>query len=125
MKDEHQHPTGLLQPLSIPEWKWEVIYLDLITGFPLTLRQHDSIMVLVEKLRKSTHFIPVNSNYKAANVAEILLKEIFQLHGVPKMVIYYRDSKFTSKFWKSLFTGLETKINFSTSYHSETNGQTK
>ena len=66
----------------------------------------------------------MNSTYKAFNVAEIFLKEIFRLHGVPKMVISDRDVKFTSKFWKSLFTALETKINFSTSYHPETYGQT-
>ena len=77
MKAEHQHPTSLLQPLLIPEWKWEVIYLDFIKGFPLTIKQHDSIMVVANKLRKSTHFIPVKLTYKAVNVAEIFLKEIF------------------------------------------------
>ena len=59
MKDEHQHPTGFLQPLSIPKWKWEVISLDLITGLPLTQKQHDSIMFVVDQLSKSAHFIPV------------------------------------------------------------------
>ena len=63
--------------------------------------------------------------YKAVNVAEIFLEEIFQLHEVPKMVISDRDVKFTSNFWNSLFTGLETKINFSTSYHPKTDGQTE
>ena len=62
--------------------------------------------------------------YKAVNNAEIFLKEILQLHGVPKMVIPDRDVEFTSKFWKSLFAGLETKINFNTSYQTETYGQT-
>ena len=74
--------------------------MDFIVGLPLTLKKHDSIMVVVDKLSKSAHFIPVNSNYKAANVAEIFLKEIFRMHGVPKMVIYDRDVKFRSKFWK-------------------------
>ena len=59
MKVEHQHLVGLLQPLPIPEWKWEVIYLDFITRFPLTKKQHDSIMVVVDKLSNPTHFIPV------------------------------------------------------------------
>ena len=75
--------------------------MDFITGFPLTQKQHDSIMVVVEKLSKSTHFMPVKSTYKAVNVAEIFLKEIFPLHGVPKMVISDRHVKFTSNFWKS------------------------
>ena len=84
VKAEHQHPTGLLQPLPIPEWKWEVISLDFITGFPVTQKQHYSNMVVVYKLRKSAHFIPMKSTYKAVNVAEIFLKEIFRLHEVPK-----------------------------------------
>ena len=77
MKAEHQHLIVLLQPLPIPEWKWEVISLGFIIGFPLTQKQHDSIMVVVDKLRKSAHFIPVNPTYKVVNVAEICLNEIF------------------------------------------------
>ena len=69
VKAEHQHPTSLLQPLPIPEWKWEAISLYFVTGFPLTQKQHDSIMVLVDKLSTSAHFIPVKSTFKAINVA--------------------------------------------------------
>ena len=97
--------------------------MDFITGLNLTLKQHDSIMVVVDKLSKSAHFIPVKSTYKAINVVEVFLKEIFRLYGVSKMVISNRDVKFISNFWKSLFVGLETKINFKTSYHPETYGQ--
>ena len=78
--------------------------MDFITGFPLS-KKHDSIMVVVDKLSKCTHFIPVKSTYKDVNVAEIFLKEIFRLHGVPKMEISDRDVKFTSNFWKSLLQG--------------------
>ena len=77
VKVEHQHPTSLLQPLPILEWKWEGISLDFIIGFPVTQKQHDSIMVVVDKLCKYAHFIPVKSTYKAINVASIFLKEIF------------------------------------------------
>ena len=84
--------------------------LDFITGFPLTQKQHDSIMVVVDKLSKYAHFILMKSTYKAVNDAEIFLKEMFQLHGVLKMVISDRDVKFTSNFWKSLFAGLGIKI---------------
>ena len=80
-------------------------------------------MVVVDKLSKYAHFILVKSTHKVANIAEIFLKEIFRLHGVPKIVIYDKDVKFTSNFWKSLFVGLETRINFRTSYHPETDGQ--
>jgi hypothetical protein len=125
VKVEHQHPTGLLQPLPIPEWKWEIISMDFITGFPKTQRQNDSIMVVIDKLRKYAHFIPVKSTYKAINIAEIFMKEIFRLHGIPKMVISDRDVKFTSNFWKELFAGLDTNLNFSTSYHPQTDGKTE
>ena len=77
VKAEHQHLAGLLKPLPIPKWKCEVISLDSITGFPLMQKHHDSIMVVVDKLTKSVHFIPVKSTYKDVNIAEILLKEIF------------------------------------------------
>ena len=122
IKVEHGHPAGLLQPLPVPKWKWEIVSLDFITGLPRTQKQHDSIMVVVDKLSKSAHFIPVKSTHKAADIAEIFLKEIFRLHGVPKVVISDRDVKFTSIFWKSLLAGLETQINFSTSYHPEMDG---
>ena len=79
LKAAHQHPTGLLQPFPIPEWKWEVISLDFITGFPLTQIQHDSIMVVVDKLSKFSHFIPVKSTYKVVHIVDIFLKEVFQL----------------------------------------------
>ena len=119
VKTECQHPAGLLQPLPIPSWKWEVISLDFITGLPKNQNQNDSIMVLVDKLSKATHFIPVKTTYKAANIAYIFLKQIFRLHGVPKVIISYRDPKFTGNFWKSLFKGLNTTINFTTSFHPQ------
>ena len=78
-------------------------------------------MVVVEKLSKEAHFIPVKTT-KAANVADIFMKEIFQLHGISKVIISNRDHKFTGNFWKSLFKGLDTKLNFSTAYHLQTDG---
>jgi hypothetical protein len=100
VKAEHQHPTDLLQPLPILEWKWETISLDFITGLPKNQKHNDSIMVVIDKLIKSAHFIPVKSTYKDIKIAEILMEEIFRLHGIPKMVISDRDVKFTSTFWK-------------------------
>jgi hypothetical protein len=82
-------------------------------------------MVVIDKLSKSTHFIPVKSTYKEINITEIFMKKIFRLHGIPKMVISDRDVKFTSTFWKESFAGLDTNLNFSTSYHPQTDGQTK
>ena len=77
--------------------------MDFITRFPMTWRQHDSIMVVVEKLTKGTHFILVQSMHKTDDIAKIFMKEIFKLHGLPKAIVCNRDVKFTSNFWKGLF----------------------
>ena len=74
VKVEHQHPAGLLQPLPIPNWKQEVIILDFITGLYKNQKQNDSIMVVVDKLSKESHFIPIKTTYKAANIAHIFMK---------------------------------------------------
>jgi hypothetical protein len=68
VKVDHRHPTGLLQPLPIPEWKWENISMDFITGLPRSTKQNDAIMVVVEKLSKDAHFIPVKSTCKAIDI---------------------------------------------------------
>ena len=114
---EHQHLVGLLQPFPIPEWKWEVISMDFITRLRVSMRQHDSIMVVVDKLTKASHFILVKSTYKINAIANIFMKEIFILHGLPKAIVSDRDVKFTSKFWKGLFAYLGMKLNFNTTYH--------
>ena len=72
-----------------------MISLDFITGLPINQNQNDSIMVVVDKLSKAAHFIPVKTTYKAANIADIFLKQIFRLHGVPKVIISDRDPKFS------------------------------
>eukprot|EP00253_Pinus_taeda_P012699 PITA_12699 len=123
IKAEHQHLAGLLQPLPIPEWKWEVISMDFITGLPKTKRNNDSIMVVVDKLSKVAHFIPVQSTYKAVQIAHVFMQNIFRLHGLPKTIISDRDVKFTSAFWRALFAELGTQLNFSTAYHPQTDGQ--
>ena len=122
---EHQHPAGLLHPLPIPSWKWEIISLDFFTGLPKNHYLNDSIMVVVNRLTKAAHFIPIKTTYKAANIADIFLKHIFLLHGIPKVIISDRDPKFTGNFWKSLFKGLNTTVNFSNSFHPQIDGQTE
>ena len=87
VKAEHEHPSRLLQLLPIPEWKWEVIRMDFITGLPKNKKKNDSIFVVIVKLSTTTHFIPVKSTYKEVNIADIFLKEIFILHGIPKEII--------------------------------------
>jgi hypothetical protein len=80
-------------------------------------------MVVIDKLSKSAHFIPVKSTFKDTNITEIFIKEIFRPHGIPKVVISDRDVKFTSAFWKVLFARQNTNLNFNTSYHPQTDGQ--
>jgi len=105
VKVEHRHPAGLLQPLPIPKWEWEIVTIDFITKLPKKSRQHDSIMVVVDKFTKATHFIPIKMTHKETKIAEIYMKEISRLHGVPKEIVSDRDPKFTSNFWKILFKG--------------------
>eukprot|EP00253_Pinus_taeda_P019597 PITA_19597 len=125
IKAEHQHPARLLQPLPIPEWKWETISMDFITGLPKTKKNNDSIIMVVDKLSKAAHFIPVQSTYRAAQITHIFMQNVFRLHGLPKTIISDRDVKFTSAFWRMLFAELGTQLNFSTTYHPQTDRQTE
>jgi hypothetical protein len=124
VKAEHRHPTSLLQPLPILEKKWEVVTIDFITKFPRTTRQHDSIMVVVDKLTKDAHLVPVKITHTTTNIAQIYMREISRLHGIPKAIVSDRDTKFSSNFWRGLFKGFGTDMNFSTTYHPQSDGKT-
>jgi hypothetical protein len=108
VKAEHQRPAGLLHPLKIPEWKWEEIDMDFIVGLPRTPAGYDSIWVIVDRLTKVAHFIPVRTNYTGAKLAELYMTRIVCLHGVPKKIVSNRGSQFTSRFWKKLHESLDT-----------------
>jgi hypothetical protein len=125
VKAEHQKPAGLLQPLKIPEWKWEETGMDFIVGFPRTQAGYDSIWVIVDRLTKVVHFIPVKMTYSGAKLAELFMSRIVCLHGVPKRIVSDRGSQFTSKFWKKLHKSMDTKLNFSSTYHPQMDGQTE
>ncbi|KAL5733264.1 hypothetical protein ACOSQ2_032956 [Xanthoceras sorbifolium] len=98
VKAEHQVPSGLLQPISIPEWKWDRITMDFVTGLPLTRSKQDSIWVIVDRLTKSAHFLPVRTDYSLDRLAELYIREIVRLHGIPASIISDRDPRFTSRF---------------------------
>jgi hypothetical protein len=123
VKDEHRHPTSLLQPLPILENKWEVITMDFIIGLPRTNKKHDSIMVVVDKLTKATHFVPMKTTQTTTNIAEIFMKEIARLHGIPGIIVLDIDTNFTSNFWRGMFEGFGTNLNFSTTYHPQIDGK--
>ena len=83
IKAEHQVPSGLLQPIRIPEWKWNRITMDFVVGLPLTRRKHDSIWVVVDRLTKSAQLLPMRTNYLFDKLAELYIKKIVRLHGIP------------------------------------------
>ena len=91
--------------------------MDFITGLPMTPKRKDMIWVIVDRLTKSAHFIPVNQKYNAEKLVEVYVKEIVRKHGVPKKIITDRGSVFTSAFWKQLHEALSSKLDFSTTYH--------
>jgi hypothetical protein len=105
--------------------KWEVISMDFVVGLSLTSHRHNAILVIVYKLTKSAHFIPVRDTYDVTDVERVFISEVICFHGLPKNIISNRDSRFTSRFWTSLQLALGTHLNLSTTYHPETNGKTK
>jgi hypothetical protein len=123
VKAEHQRPARLLQPLKIPEWKWEEIRMDFIVGLPHTQAGYDSIWVIVDRLTKVAHFILVKKTYYGAKLVELYVPRIVCLHGVPKKIVSDRGLQFTSMFWEKLHDSIDTRLNFSSAYHLQTNGQ--
>jgi hypothetical protein len=125
VKAEHQKPAGLLQPLKVPDWKWDQITMDFITGLPRTKSGYDSIWVVVDRLTKVSHFIPVKTTYTSVKLADIYMKRIVCLHGVSRSIVSDRGTHFTSHFWKQLHENLGTRLEFSTTFHPQTDGQTE
>ena len=99
--------------------------MDFVVGLPLTGRKHDSVWVVVDRLTKSAHFLHVKTDYALNKLAELYIREIVQLHGIPISIISYRDSRFTSRFWGKLQEALGTRPNFNTAFHPQTNGQSE
>ena len=97
--------------------------MDFVVGLPLTGRKHDSILVVVDRLTKSTHFPPVRTDYSLVKLAKLYIKEIVRLHGIPVSIILDRDPMFTSRFWEKLQEALGTRLNFSTAFHPQMDGQ--
>ncbi|KAA3480774.1 DNA/RNA polymerases superfamily protein [Gossypium australe] len=125
VKAEHQLPSGLLQPVKIPQWKWERITMDFVSGLPLTPSKKDSVWVVVDRLTKSAHFIPVRVDYSLQKLAKLYVSEVVRLHGVPVLIISDRDPRFTSRFWKALHQALGTRLDFSTAFHPQSDGQSE
>jgi transposase InsO family protein len=95
--------------------------MDFIIGLPLTPRKHDPIWVIVDRLTKTAHFIPVHTTYSAERYADLIVR----LHGVPKTILSDRGTQFVARFWAQVHESLGTKLIHSSSYHPQTDGQTK
>ncbi|GJX33917.1 putative reverse transcriptase domain-containing protein [Tanacetum coccineum] len=125
VKAEHQRPSGLLVQPEIPEWKWDNITMDFITKLPKSSQGFDTIWVIVDRLTKSAHFLPIRENDPLDKLARLYLNRIVARHGIPASIICDRDGRFTSNFWRSFQKALGTDISMSTAYHPETDGQSE
>jgi hypothetical protein len=125
VKAIHMKAAGPLQSLPIPTWKWEDISMDFIVGLPRTARGYDSIWVIIDRLMKIAHFLPVKTYYPVLTYAELYIARILSLHGIPKTIVLDRGPQFVSKFWEELHKSLGTKLLHSSAYHPQTSGQTE
>jgi hypothetical protein len=110
-KPANQAQAGLLQPLPVPEKYWESVSLDFKVRLPRTRRRYDAITVFVDRLSKYVRIIPTKTDMSAIRFANVFQDTIFKHHGIPKVLVSDRDSKFTSEFWTTLFKTLGTKLN--------------
>jgi hypothetical protein len=117
VKADHLRPARNLQPLSIPEWKWENICMNFIAGLPHTSRGYNLIWIIVDRLTKSAHFIPVATTYRVGQYAEFYISHIVRYHGILKTIISDRGSIFVACFWEQLHECLGTQLIRSSAYH--------
>ena len=124
-KGATKRPFGEAQPLPVPDHQWKDISMDFITHLPPTRSGYTSIMVVVDRLTKMVHFLPTFDSVSAEDVAALFRDRVFCLHGMPQSIVSDRDVKFTSAFWQELHRLLDVKLNLSTAYHPQTDGQTE
>jgi len=120
-----QTKAGLLQSLPIPEQPWRDISMDFIMGLPLTCRGHSAALTFVDRLTKCVHVIPTTVNVSAEETARLYLGHVFRLHGLSRTIVCDRDPRFTSRFFKEVFSALGIDLKMSTANHPQTDGQTE
>ncbi|KAL9400778.1 hypothetical protein Peur_004627 [Populus x canadensis] len=125
VKVEHRKPAGLLQPLPILEWKWEMITMDFVSGLPRGKRGNDAIWVIMDQLTKSALFLPVKMTDPVDKLVKIYVNKVARLHGVPISIVSDRDPRFTSRLWPSIQRALGTNLSISTAFHPQTDGQSE
>jgi transposase InsO family protein len=124
-KAVRQAKAGLLRPFPPPQKKWEVITMDFVFDLPLTENGKNGIAVVVDKLSKQAHFLALSPQFDAIELAKVYLHEVYRHHGLPRILISDRDVRFTSLFWTTLMERLGVKLNLSSAYHPETDGQSE
>jgi hypothetical protein len=124
-KSNRQAPYGLLQPLPIAERRWDSVAMDFIVDLPLSSGGFNAVLTVVDRLSKMTHFIPTTTNLTAEGAAQLFFDNIICVHGLPTSIISDRDPRFVSKFWETLWKLLGTKLNRSSAYHPESDGQSE
>ncbi|GJU29851.1 putative reverse transcriptase domain-containing protein [Tanacetum coccineum] len=120
----HEPPGLLVQP-KIPQWKWDNITMDFVTKLHKLSQGYDTIWVIVDRLTKSAIFVPMRETDPMEKLARMYLKEVVTRHGIPISIIYDRDPRFMSNFWRSLQKDLGTNLDMSTAYHPQTDGQSE
>jgi hypothetical protein len=125
VKAIHMKTAGPLQSLPNPTWKCEDISMDFIVGLPRTTKGFDSIWVIIDRLTKIAHFLPVKTYNPIITYAQIYIACILSLHEIPKTIVLDREQQFVSKFWEELHKSLGTKLLHSSAYHPQTSGQTE
>jgi hypothetical protein len=118
-------PIGLLQPLEVPSRNWEHVTMDFMMDLPKTKAGHDAVLVVIDKLSKAMTLIPTKSSVSAQQVAQLFLKEVYRLHGLPRKIISDRDVRLTGRFWQELHRLVQSKLAMSSSFHPQTDGQTE
>ena len=122
---EYQRPSSLLHQLPIPEWKWNIIAMDFVSGFPRTSSGYDAIWVIIDRLTKTAHFLPIKKTYSTDRLIRLYVNWIVCLHEVPVSIVFDRGATFTSVFWQELHKTLGTRLDFSTAFDPQTDGQSE
>ncbi|MCO5559106.1 hypothetical protein L7F22_012698 [Adiantum nelumboides] len=125
VKYDRGKQPGLLQPLPIPDSLWESIAMDFIFGLPKSIHGNTRIWKIVDRFSKQAHLIPVKKTIKAPHMAQLFISQILKYHGMPTSIVSDVDPRMTSNIWNGLFQNLGTKLNFSSVYHPQTDGQSE
>ena len=124
-KPSNLRPAGLLQPLEVPRHHWERISMDFVTHLPKNKKGYDALLVMVDYVTKMMILRPTYSTLIAVDTARLFVDSVVRAHGVPKVIVSDRDTKFTNHFWKEVHRMMGTTLAMSSGFHPQTDGQTE